>query len=128
MKPLNLDHDAIHLSSAHAVPVPGFNHDYDGYMARFCTAADPGRIVMTAHTAKSWDVWESHPAGEEVVIVISGKAEFIQLIDGVEQRVVVGPGQAIINPAGVRHTANVIEAFTAVYLTPGPGTEHHPRV
>jgi hypothetical protein len=39
----------------------------------------------------------------------------------------VGPHEAVINPAGVPHTANVIEAFLALYITPGPGTEHIPR-
>jgi mannose-6-phosphate isomerase-like protein (cupin superfamily) len=80
------------------------------------------------HTStENWGSWETHPSGEELVLVLSGRAEFIQLIDGVERRVVVGPHEAIINPAGVAHTANVIEPFAALYITPAPGTSHRPR-
>lgn len=123
-----LERDAIHLGGAgRAVPVPGFNQDYDRYMAAHCTEAEPGRLVAVHESKEDWPVWEIHPAGEEVVLVTRGRAEFLQEIDGEVKRVVVGPNEAIVNPAGVPHTANVIEAFTAVYITPCPGTHHRPR-
>lgn len=120
--------DAVHLDSGTgAVPIPGFKDDYDAYIAAHCATA-PGRLVSLATSEKAWPVWETHPAGDEVVIVTKGRAEFIQeLGDGTRRRVVVGPNEAIINPAGVPHTANVIEPFTALYLTPCPGTTHRPR-
>lgn len=36
-------------------------------------------------------------------------------------------GEAIINSAGVWHTADVEEPFSALYLTPCPGTQYRPR-
>lgn len=127
-KPLHLESDAIHLGGLRgAVPVVGFDNDYERYMAAHCTPADPGRLVSLATSTKNWPVWELHPSGDEVVIVISGKAEFIQDFNGTLKRIVVGPNEAIINPPGVPHTANVIEAFTALYITPCPETSHLPR-
>ncbi|MBE2248361.1 MAG: cupin domain-containing protein [Myxococcus sp.] len=127
-KPLNLERDAIHLGApSTAVPVPGFEHDYEKYVAAHCSPDDPGRLVTLATSTKDWPVWETHPAGAEVVIVLSGRAEFIQDVGGARRHVIVGPNEAVINPPGVPHTANVIEPFTALYITPGPGTTHLPR-
>jgi mannose-6-phosphate isomerase-like protein (cupin superfamily) len=126
--PLHLERDAIHLPATRgAVALPAFGGEYERYIAAHCTAADPGRLVAIAESKESWPVWEVHPAGEEIVIVVSGRAEFLQDVGGTIERVIVGPNEAIINPAGVPHTANVIEPFTAVYITPCPETHHLPR-
>jgi mannose-6-phosphate isomerase-like protein (cupin superfamily) len=128
MKILNLLKDAVHLGSASkALPVFDFGHDYDQYLAKFCSDVDPGRLVCLYETKADWEAWEAHPAGDELVLVLSGKAEFLQEVDGAERRVIVGPHQAIINPPGVWHTANVLEPFLALFVTPGPGTTHRPR-
>lgn len=82
---------------------------------------------MVEHSPESWGMWECHTAGDEVVIVISGTANFIQEIDGQEVRTAVRAGEAVINPAGVWHTADADAPFSAIYLTPCPGTEHRPR-
>jgi hypothetical protein len=68
-----------------------------------------------------------HPAGEEVVVVLSGRVDLVQEIEGKVHRQAVGEGQAIINPTGVWHTADVIEPGMALFITPGMGTEHRPR-
>ncbi len=125
---LDLTHDAVHLGAALAcTAIPAFNHDYDRYIAAHCTDADPGRLITIYESTADWSSWETHPLGEELVIVTQGRAEFIQDLGGTYHRIVVGPNEAVINPAGVPHTANVLEPFTAVYITPGPGTTHTPR-
>jgi mannose-6-phosphate isomerase-like protein (cupin superfamily) len=129
MRTLDLLKDAVHLSAkSKALPVFDFGHDYDKYLADFCSDKDPGRLVCLYETKSDWEAWEAHPAGDELVVVVRGKGELIQEIDGQEQRVILGPGQAIINPPGIWHTANVIEPFLALFVTPGPGTTHRPRV
>lgn len=126
--PYQLESDAIHLGGPRsAIPIPAFNNGYDRYMAAHCTEAEPGRLVGMHESKEDWPVWEIHPAGDEIVIVTKGRAEFLQEINGEVKRTVVGPNEAIINPAGVPHTAYVIEPFTAVYITPCPGTDHRPR-
>ena len=57
---------------------PGF----EAYISVRTTAEDPGRLVFVEHSAESWGMWECHPAGDEMVIVISGVAQFMQEIDG----------------------------------------------
>ncbi len=127
-QPINLALDALHLPAHGATAVlPEFGNDYERYIAAHCTPTDPGRLVSVATTTKDWPVWEVHPAGDEVVVVLSGRAEFIQDVGGVMHTVVLGPQEALVNPPGVPHTANVLEPFTALYITACPGTQHLPR-
>jgi quercetin dioxygenase-like cupin family protein len=87
-----------------------------------------GRMVMMFHMKGAWSHWERHPAGEEVVIACTGEHRFVQEVDGRELEVVLGPGEAIINPPGVWHTADSgDDGGWIVAITPGLGTEHRPR-
>jgi mannose-6-phosphate isomerase-like protein (cupin superfamily) len=128
---LDLSSVPIHLGlGATSTPLPGFNwsSEYlDGYERRFATDGAEGRLVAIFHSAESWPTWERHPAGEEVVVLLSGRIDLIQRIDGSERRVAMTPGQAVINPKGVWHTADVHEPGDALFITPGQGTEHVPR-
>lgn len=128
---LSLTTTPIHFSAGGgAVPINGFAFDpasFESYISGHTNASDPGRLGFIEHSAESWKLWERHPAGDEVVVVVSGVALFIQEIDGAQQHARVGAGEAIINPAGVWHTADVEEPFSALYLTPCPGTNHRPR-
>ena len=121
----------IHLGlGARAVPLPGFEWSAEylaGYVERFASDGDEGRLVTMGPLDASWDSWERHPAGEEVVLLLSGRADLIQRLDGGERRVALEPGQAVINPPGVWHTADVHEPGQALFITPGRGTEHEPR-
>lgn len=113
-----------------ATTIDGFTFDpagFGAYIAARTTAQDPGRLVFVEHSAESWGMWECHPVGDEMVIVISGVAQFMQEIEGAVVSTRTTAGQAIVNPAGVWHTADVEEPFDAVYLTPCPGTNHRPR-
>ncbi len=74
----------------------------------------------------SWDSWERHPAGEELVVLISGRIDVVQELDGAEHVVELRPGQAMVNPVGVWHTARVHEPGLALFITPGEGTEGRP--
>lgn len=129
MNPLHLLNDAAHLAApSRVVPVPGFAHDYERYLAAHCTPADAGRLVAVYESKTDWPSWECHPAGDELVVVLSGRARFFQQLPGGDERSVeLGPFEALVNPAGVPHTADVLEPFTALYVTPCPGTTHTGR-
>ena len=71
--------------------------------------------------------WERHPAGDEVVVALSGHQTLIQEVDGRQHRIELHAGQAVINPRGVWHTADIHEPGSALFITPGRGTEHRPR-
>jgi hypothetical protein len=51
----------------------------------------------------------------------------VQEIDGAARHVDLGPCEAIVNPPGVWHTADVHEPGRYLTITPGEGTEHRPR-
>lgn len=128
---IDLDHTYIHLGlGATAVPLPGFRWDQD-YLERYETDhnadGDDGRLVMIGANQVTWTYWERHPAGDEVVLVLSGHTTVVQELSGREERIELRAGQAAINPRGVWHTADVHEAGKALYITPGRGTEHRPR-
>jgi len=133
--PFDLRSTPIHLGSIAgadhaAVPLPGFGFDgkaFGAYISAHCTRGAPGRLIMVETTPTNWPAWECHTEGDEIVIVLEGKAEVIQEIGGQLRRMTVGPGSAIINPVGVWHTADVQEPMKAVYITPCPGTRHRPR-
>jgi quercetin dioxygenase-like cupin family protein len=120
----------VHLGlGSQAIPLPDFTFSAEylaGYEARFEADGAEGRLVCISEQSATWDSWERHPAGEEVVILLSGRIDLIQdLADG-HRVIALTPGQAIINPANVWHTAHVHEPGQALFITPGRGTEHRP--
>ena len=121
----------VHLGlGARAEQIPDFEWSpefLDRYDAAHATDGDEGRLVCLVPQDATWDSWERHPAGEELVVLVSGRVDVVQEIDR-EQRVVpLRPGQAVINPRGVWHTVDVHEPGDALVVTPGRGTENRPR-
>jgi uncharacterized cupin superfamily protein len=100
---------------------------YERYGERTAGDGREGRLV-SLHTFRSpWDSWEMHPVGDELVVCVAGNIELIQEVDGVMRRVALGAGEAVVNPPGVWHTADVAEEATALFITAGAGTEVRPR-
>lgn len=127
----NLGSHPIHLGlGATAVPQPEFTGLawYDDYTAHHGSDGAEGRLVSQFSFSESWDSWEMHPAGAEVVICLAGIIELIQQApDGQLSRVTLQPGDYAINPPGVWHTADVNGAASAIFITAGLGTQHRPR-
>ena len=121
----------VHLGlGARAIPVPDFEWTpefLDSYGREHEADGDEGRLVMIGAGDTSWTTWERHPAGEELVVVISGRMTLVQEIDGAEHRVDLREGEAAINPRGVWHTSEMAEPCRTLFVTPGRGTEHRPR-
>lgn len=86
-----------------------------------------GRLVGTFHNAVDWSVWEMHPAGDEVVSLLSGAIDVALEEDGGERVVELRPGTTCIVPQGVWHTANVRAPGVTLHITRGAGTQHRPR-
>jgi len=121
----------IHLGlGSTAEPLVGFSWSAEyltAYGERTASDGDEGRLVTLGRQEASWDSWERHPAGDEVVLLLSGRVDVIQDLDGEHRRTELRPGEAVINPPGVWHTSDVIEPGDALFITPGRGTEHRPR-
>jgi quercetin dioxygenase-like cupin family protein len=87
-----------------------------------------GRMVMQFEFSEDWSTWERHPAGEELVVLLSGKAELILEQDGAEHASTLAqPGEFVLVPRNVWHTARVREPCAMLFVTPGEGTENRPR-
>ena len=132
---IDLSRNPIHLHApaqeqVKAQVLQDFNYDaasFESYIADFCSVEDPGRLVMSETSTEDWTMWECHTAGDEIVIVLAGEGDFIQIIDDHEVRIPACPGVTILNPAGIWHSADIRSAITAVYITPCLGTEHKSR-
>jgi hypothetical protein len=127
----DLDKTYVHLGlGATATPLPDFEWSQEylaAYGARFASDGNEGRLVILDRQDATWTTWERHPAGDELVVLLSGRVDLIQELDGEHRVVELHPGQATINPPGVWHTADVHEPSAALFVTPGRGTEHRPR-
>ncbi len=127
----DLEKHPIHLGrGATAVVQPEFTGELDWYMGYGQRHGDDGvegRLVALHTFSSSWDSWEVHPHGAEVVLCTAGAMTLIQEIDGAERRVRLEPGQYAINAPGVWHTADVEGSATALFITAGEGTDHRPR-
>lgn len=84
-----------------------------------------GKRLISHHTFEGdWDGWEMHPAGEEFVCLLSGKVDFVLEQEGGEEIVSLNtPGQYILVPRGVWHTAKVHTPSSVLFITPGEGTQ-----
>ena len=120
----------IHLGRGNtAVTEPEFTgmEWYGGYMQRHASDGTEGRLVSMYTFDASWDQWEVHPNGHEVVLCTAGEITLIQEIGGKEVRTTLMPGEYAINPPGVWHTADITGRATAVFITAGSGTQGRPR-
>ncbi|RNJ64341.1 MAG: cupin [Porphyrobacter sp. IPPAS B-1204] len=126
-----LEERFIHLGpGARAVEQPPFDGMawYEGYDARHGADGAEGRRVSQYTFTESWTSWEMHPAGAEVVICTHGAIVLVQEHPGGRQdTVTLEAGEYAINPPGVWHTADVMKEATAIFITPGEGTQHRPR-
>lgn len=127
-----LDTHPIHLGlGGRAVPQPAFTGMawYGDYVARYAADGAEGRLVSQHHFTESWDSWEMHPAGDEVVLMLSGEGVLHQeLADGTAAEVQLAAGEFAVNPPGAWHTLDLVsDEATALFITAGFGTEHRPR-
>ena len=87
---------------------------------------DHGRLMGSTEQSADWDHWERHPAGEEILVLLSGELELVLDTDQGEERAVLKPGQTFIVPKGVWHRGIVKKPGKLMFITPGAGTEHRP--
>jgi mannose-6-phosphate isomerase-like protein (cupin superfamily) len=121
----------VHLGSGGvATELPDFQwtSEYlESYDARFDADGDDGRLVTISPQHETWTTWERHPAGDEIVVCLSGRVDVIQEHDGAEVTISLTPGMAMVNPRGVWHRGVVHEPGDGLFITAGRGTEHKPR-
>lgn len=86
-----------------------------------------GRLFAAFALDGDIDHWEMHPAGDELLMMISGSADV--LFDGPAgvRRVPLAAGHAVLVPRGTWHTFDVASLGTLLAITPGEGTAHRAR-
>ena len=98
------------------------------FWARIAERTDlhEGRLVMVGGQSTDWTNWEMHPAGEEVLYLLSGALDLVlqnQNNDG-ERTVELRAGRAFIVPRGTWHRGIVRSPYTILSITYGAGTRH----
>ena len=122
----------IHLGlGATALVEPRFTGSMDwyaGYVQRHARDGAEGRLVSLHTFDKSWDMWEMHPNGSEVVLCTVGSITLHQeRPDGTRSTTVLLPRMFAINEPGTWHTADVGGTTSVLFITAGWGTQHRPR-
>ncbi|HYX64564.1 MAG TPA: cupin domain-containing protein [Burkholderiales bacterium] len=123
MKPLDLASTFVVLQpDQSAAPVPvtptiwqELDRDFEGFS---------GRVLVSCFSFDSdWDTWEMHPAGDEIVCLLSGRASFEFEGRGHVAELSV-PGSYVIVPKGTWHTAHTSVPTKMLFITPGEGTQN----
>lgn len=103
----------------------------DSFWGELAAGAHPhleeGRLMSAFTFSESWAMWERHPAGEELVMLLAGSATLVLEQAGQERTIPLsGVGSYVLVPRNVWHTARTTVPTTLLFLTPGAGTEHRP--
>jgi len=87
-----------------------------------------GRLLVSCFSFDSdWPSWEIHPAGDEIVCLLSGDVHLVLDRNGIEEIVHLrDPGSFVIVPKGTWHTARTSVPTTMLFVTPGEGTQNKP--
>lgn len=86
----------------------------------------PGRLAMVLPMTGDFSNWERHPAGEELLVMLSGSMDVILEEAEGERTVRLETGRAMLVPTGTWHRAVMIEPGEVLFVTEGEGTEHKP--
>jgi len=82
-----------------------------------------GRLVIVSHQTGQWTHWEMHPAGDEILYLLSGKMDVILERQDSHEIVSLSAGKAFIVPAGSWHTARIHSPSDLLSITRGAGTQ-----
>ncbi len=96
---------------------PALDADFGGFR---------GHALISQYTFESdWGMWEMHPKGDETIVLMSGCVEFVYVVGADTVSVTLNePGDYVVIPMGAWHTANTSVPTSALFVTPGEGTEH----
>jgi oxalate decarboxylase/phosphoglucose isomerase-like protein (cupin superfamily) len=110
-----------------AYPVPVSESFWGELAAGAHPQLEQGRLMSAFTFSESWAMWERHPAGEELVMLLAGSATLVLEEAGQERSIPLSrAGSYVLVPRNVWHTARTTVPATLLFLTPGAGTEHRP--
>lgn len=86
----------------------------------------PDYLVATFRYSDTWQQWEVHPQGDEVVSVLSGDIELILDQQPSPLHIKMGAGDTYVIPKNVWHRAVVHVPGDVLHITYGKGTSQRP--
>lgn len=88
-----------------------------------------GHQLVSCHEFDSdWGVWEIHPNGDELVLLMSGCVTLVlDRPDGQVSVTLEKPGSYVIVPRDTWHTAKTSQSTRLLFMTPGEGTRNESR-
>jgi len=125
--PRRIGETFVHLAEdGGATPLP-FGDGFFEDLASGRLGVAGGRLVSCFRFEQDGSSWERHPAGDERVLLLAGRATFVLDLPGGRREVTLAePGAYALVPRGVWHTARADTPATVVFVTAGEGTEHRP--
>jgi len=90
------------------------------------TDLNSGRLVGTTSQKKDWPIWERHPGGDEILVLLSGELELVLDTRGGTRKIRLKAGETFVVPRNTWHRALVKKPGKLMFITPGAGTEHRP--
>ena len=117
-----------------AVPLPGGGDFWRQLMSghpthsgiRRLMSSEQGRLLSALSMQADWTNWEMHPAGDEILFMVEGRATFILDLPDGSRDVDLTAGRLLLIPKGVWHTARVSAPARYLAITAGSGTQHRP--
>jgi hypothetical protein len=89
--------------------------------------AGPGRLLSLFAFEGAWEVWEVHPNGDEIVLLLEGAADMtLERAGGNEVVRLDSPGSFVLIERGTWHTARSDGPARMLFITDGEGTDHRP--
>jgi mannose-6-phosphate isomerase-like protein (cupin superfamily) len=110
------DHSAVPVTVTPAI-FEKLDKRFDGFKGRL--------LVCSFSFDSDWSTWEAHPAGDEIVCLLSGDVRMVLARNGVEEVIHLrDPGSFVIVPKGTWHTARTSVPTKMLFVTPGEGTQN----
>jgi mannose-6-phosphate isomerase-like protein (cupin superfamily) len=85
-----------------------------------------GRLMGSVPQKADWPHWERHPAGDEILVLLSGEIDLVLQTRAGARTTRLKAGQTFVVPQGTWHRARVHKPGELMFITPGAGTEHKP--
>ena len=122
-----VDEKRFHLGQDLDVSLVNVTSAYWAHESNTSPELSQGRILSVFDYTTTWPYWERHPAGDELLYLLSGDVELVLDDDVVTSRVRLGAGEAAIVPAGTWHRAMIHAASRILFVTPTPSqTQQRP--
>jgi mannose-6-phosphate isomerase-like protein (cupin superfamily) len=90
-------------------------------------AGGSGWLVAVYAIDRDAQAWEMHPAGDELLTVLSGEMEVVFQRPDDEITVALQAGESCLVPQGMWHRQVVRRTGQYLGITYGKGTQHRPR-